>query len=450
MHDLIQRAIAAFGSDPALYEREADAALCEFESITPADFSARLNDGAIEDAETAGRYKVQDGVAVLSISGPIVRAGSIYARLGFFHSARSIVASVRAAAADPSARSILIDVASPGGAAAGMDEAAAAVREAKAVKTVAAHVDSVGASAAYWVISGASRITVGRMARVGSIGVMMVVEKQVEPDSQGRREFVITSSHAGAKAPDPETSEGKATLRAAADSMAEVFVDDVAKGRGITSAQIHKINGNAPIGADAVALGLADAVGTRDAVLRSLTGRGPDSAAVVAPIQAKGDTMSKETSTATPSTEATATTPATVPAPAAPVTTAADHAEISTLCNAAGLHELTPGLISAGATIETVRAEIDKAGKMRAIADQAHALNPSLDANALYADARARAIGPDKLRAEVLDKLASAQTPDNAVQPRIVPGTESAITPNTTGAAKGDWKAAFGRFKKEG
>ena len=73
--------------------------------------------------------------------------------------------------ADPSVKTIVLDISSPGGTVTGVEEAAAIVRSAG--KPTIAFTDTEMASAAYWIGSSADRVVATPSASVGSIGVYM-------------------------------------------------------------------------------------------------------------------------------------------------------------------------------------------------------------------------------------------------------------------------------------
>jgi len=93
-----------------------------------------------------------------------------------FTNTGTLAATLGELRADPSVRGVLLQVDSPGGSVAGVAEAHSAVSDLVAAgKPVHVHAGNLMASAAYWIASAASAITVGRSASVGSNGVYTVV-----------------------------------------------------------------------------------------------------------------------------------------------------------------------------------------------------------------------------------------------------------------------------------
>lgn len=88
---------------------------------------------------------------------------------------QSLLNDVKAADQNPNIKSIVLVIDSPGGQVAGTDLLAEAIKN--SITPVVAYIDGLAASAAYWIISGASKIIASSdLDRIGSIGTMMMVE----------------------------------------------------------------------------------------------------------------------------------------------------------------------------------------------------------------------------------------------------------------------------------
>jgi len=88
---------------------------------------------------------------------------------------QSLLNDVKAADQNPNIKSIVMVIDSPGGQVAGTDLLAEAIKN--STTPVVAYIDGLAASAAYWIISGASKIIASSdLDRIGSIGTMMMVE----------------------------------------------------------------------------------------------------------------------------------------------------------------------------------------------------------------------------------------------------------------------------------
>lgn len=209
--------------------------------------------------------------AILPITGPIVRRGNLMSSLsgGPMTSVELLAKDFSRALEDPSFDAILLDVDSPGGEASGISELAEIIASARDEKRIVAYVGDLAASAAYWLASAASEIVVNRTAAVGSIGVVMAVpDPRLDPD--GPVEFV--SSASPNKRPDPHSKDGKAQIQAMVDVYGDLFVEDVAAYRATDPEDVLADfgRGGLRIGADAVAYGMADRLGSFEETLAGL------------------------------------------------------------------------------------------------------------------------------------------------------------------------------------
>ena len=88
---------------------------------------------------------------------------------------QSILSDVKSADQNPNIKSILLVVDSPGGQVTGTDLLAEAI--CNSTTPIVAYIEGMAASAAYWIISGASKIIASSdLDRIGSIGTMLMVE----------------------------------------------------------------------------------------------------------------------------------------------------------------------------------------------------------------------------------------------------------------------------------
>ncbi|HKZ02276.1 MAG TPA: S49 family peptidase [Pyrinomonadaceae bacterium] len=210
---------------------------------------------------------VRDSVAVIPITGPIMRYANIFTEISGATSIEILARDFTAALDDPAVQTIVLDINSPGGEMDGTSELAQMIFAARGRKRIRAYVSNLGASAAYWLASAAEQVTVADTASLGSIGVVGAMRTSKDEDIV---EFV--SSQSPNKRPDPLTESGKAQLQAHVDALAKVFIETVAKYRGMTPQQVIN-NGGAgglKVGRDAITAGLADQVGTLEGVIREL------------------------------------------------------------------------------------------------------------------------------------------------------------------------------------
>jgi signal peptide peptidase SppA len=225
-----------------------------------------------------------EGVAIIGVVGSLVnRGGWIGARSGMT-SYEGLKHQLGTAARDASVSSILLDVDTPGGEAVGAFEVGDMVAEVAKQKQVVAVVNGMAASAGYAIISGASQIVTTSSGISGSIGVVMLHADYSNRLHQAG--IVPTMIFAGARKVDGNpyeklTSEVKGELKAEIDRFYALFVAHVARHRkGLSKTAVRDTQARTYIGADAVTIGLADAVGSFEGALavlqnaaRAATGR---------------------------------------------------------------------------------------------------------------------------------------------------------------------------------
>lgn len=119
---------------------------------------------------------IEDGVAVISIRGPMLRGADAFDRLVLGATdTQDIIEAVEEAIERPDAHALFLDIDSPGGTVNGIPELAQTVLAASREKQVYAFSAGQMCSAAYWIASQANAIYGTPSARVGSIGVILPV-----------------------------------------------------------------------------------------------------------------------------------------------------------------------------------------------------------------------------------------------------------------------------------
>lgn len=246
---------------PDMLETIATVARRENESIETVE--ARLG----RPLQNTRKVTMRDQVAVIPVTGPIFRYANLFTDVSGATSLEVLTRDFTAAADDPAVKHIVLNIDSPGGQANGIAELAQLVRA--SAKPVTAYVDGQAASAAYWLAASASRIVMSKTAMVGSIGAVVTLDAKKR---EGQIEIV--SSQSPNKRPDITTDAGRGQIQALIDGLAQVFINDVAQYRGVSAETvITKFGGGGVfLAAEAVALGMADEVGTFEGVIAGLSG----------------------------------------------------------------------------------------------------------------------------------------------------------------------------------
>lgn len=218
--------------------------------------------------------EVFGGVAVIPIRGTFAPRAGLYDAMSGMVSYEDVAALVHEVDRRGDVRGHVLAWDSPGGAVAGVTEAAQAIAQLE--KLVYSAAEGQAASAAYWLASQAKRLYVPLTGMVGSIGVYAVRLDATKADQ--REGFSYTFVASGDRKADgdphkPVTTAELADLKRIVDDSAALFFSSVAKARSrkLDVAAVAAMNGAVFQGMgddNAVTRGLADAVGTvADAVL---------------------------------------------------------------------------------------------------------------------------------------------------------------------------------------
>ena len=340
-------------------------------------------------------FAIIDGIAVIEIAGTLVHRGAWIGQSSGLTSYEGIAAQLQAALADPTVHGIALDIDSFGGEVAGAFDLADRIRAARAQKPVHAFVAEHALSAGYVLASQADRIILPRTGAVGSIGVVALhTDMSGALDQKG---IAVTLIHVGSHKIDanpyqplPEAVHDQ--MQRELEVVRFLFAETVAAGRGDRMTHAAALATEAAVfrGVDAIAAGLADDIADPVTAFRAFAAA-PHS---TTSSSRKGPQMTT-TPTDTPNPAATAIPPDEA---TAPTTTEPSGAAAGPAADAPAPAAPTGG--AAAMTAEAIRAE---AAEVAQVCAQAARLGVTIDA----ADAVARGIKPEALRARVLADLAA-------------------------------------------
>ena len=307
-------------------------------------------------------------VAVIPIHGTLVRRTVGLEAESGLTSYAGLTAQLDAALASPDVAAILLDVDSPGGESGGVFDLADRIRAASSIKPVWAVANDMAFSAAYALASAASKVFVSRTGGVGSIGVIAMHVDQSEKDAQDGVRY--TAVFAGDRKNDlnphePISSEAHAFLKGEVNRVYGLFVETVARNRGIEASAVRDTEAGLFFGQAAVAIGLADAIGTFDDALAQLCESvsplpklAASHAGLFSNLQMESS-MNDRTDPAAP--DRLAADPAgslSQPAAAATAMTVADAIEVAQTCTLAGRTDLIAGFLESKASPAKVRSQL--------------------------------------------------------------------------------------------
>ncbi|OWL90124.1 S49 family peptidase [Halopseudomonas aestusnigri] len=220
--------------------------------------------------ENARSVTVRDGIAVIPVTGPIMRYANLFTRISGATSTQELATDLQVALDDPKIKGIVLNIDSPGGEASGINELADMIYAARERKPIKAYGGGYVASGAYWLASAAGELVIDDTALVGSIGV--VTEVLIRDAKEGEKRYTITSQNAPNKRPDLSTEEGRAVLSKTIDSMSGVFVAKVARNLGVDVERIPEMgdHGGLRVGAEAVDAGLAHRLGSLEGLITEM------------------------------------------------------------------------------------------------------------------------------------------------------------------------------------
>ena len=216
--------------------------------------------------------RVENGVAVVAIEGPILRKPDLFAR-AFMGATDSdeIGDAIREASERDDIKAVFLDIDSPGGTVAGTPELAAAVASLNERKPVYAFSSGLMASAAYWIASQARAIYATPSAQVGSIGVVQAfLDQSAALESAGLKvEVFSVGKYKAMGAPGSRLTDDQRELIQSnlEDIAADFHAAVLARGRSIPA---EAMEGQTFSGRQAQRYNLAGMVPDRQEAMRRL------------------------------------------------------------------------------------------------------------------------------------------------------------------------------------
>lgn len=236
-----------------------------------------------------GRQSAGAGsVAVIPIYGGITHRPDLWSVLFGGSTVQGIRKAFRQALADETVSSIVFDMDTPGGTVDGITEFAAEIFGARGIKPMVAQVNTMTASAGLWLAAQADEIAVTPSGEIGSIGVFTAHEYIGKALAEAGVEITLISAgdyKVEGNQFEPLSDDARGAIQARVNAVYWVFNADMARGRGVSVADVKaKFGQGRMFGArEAVSVGLADRVATLDDTLRRVSsGQGRRAVAVKA------------------------------------------------------------------------------------------------------------------------------------------------------------------------
>lgn len=207
----------------------------------------------------------EGSIAVLPIQGVIGERMNMLDDISAGTSTELIAKQFRALLNDNAVKAIVLDINSPGGVARSVEELAQEIYDARGVKPIVAQINTCAASAAYWLAVQADEVVITPSGQVGSIGVYTIHEDISEfMAKEGIKETLIYAGEFKVLGNnlEPLSAEAKSIMQQRVDELAASFVRGVARGRGVSLAQVNENFGQGLMfnAAEAVERGMADKI----------------------------------------------------------------------------------------------------------------------------------------------------------------------------------------------
>ena len=206
-----------------------------------------------------------DGVGVLQVEGAIDDSRVVLSELKRFKEA-------------PWIKAIVVRIDSPGGAVAPTQEIFDELQKTQKGKPIIASMGGMATSGGYYIAAACEKIIANPGTLTGSIGVIMQLNNVEELMKKvGVKGYNIKSGvNKDIGSPfQPLSPEGREILQSLVDNVHSQFISAVAKGRGMSEAQVRKLaDGRVYSGAQAKELGLVDQFGTLDDAIDFAAKRG--------------------------------------------------------------------------------------------------------------------------------------------------------------------------------
>ena len=231
-------------------------------------------------------FSVVNGVAVIPVHDVIAKRMNIFMSICGGASTELIKRDIQRALDARNVKAIILYTDSPGGTVDGTAELADYIYSVRGQKPLVAFTDGQVCSAAYWIASACDSVWISSNTNlIGSIGVVAGHRDISQRETMmGVKTTEITAGKYKriASAYAPLTAEGMADIQDKVDYLYSVFVDDVARNRGVTADQVVKdmADGRVFTGKQNIDNGLVDGVSTMDDLIAQLTtGQAPGPAA---------------------------------------------------------------------------------------------------------------------------------------------------------------------------
>ncbi len=236
-------------------------------AITPAahkNIMGLVQSGSLSffrEEEPKSNITIEDSIAVISVTGDLQKNLSYWRGDCSYTQIRE---GIETALADSTVKAICLKIDSPGGTVDGCKELCDFIHASTKEKNFYTYADGMMCSAAYWIGSASKEIAAPILANIGSIGVRtMHIDRTKEAENHGVKVTYLTAGeYKAAGAPFKKLdSKSKNYMQERLDAIYSIFVDGVARNRGVSTEEALKMaDGKVFIGKVAEEIGLIDRI----------------------------------------------------------------------------------------------------------------------------------------------------------------------------------------------
>ena len=232
----------------------------------------------VRAARASSRPSIGGGIAVISLYGVMSQRANMADDISGSGgtSTQMVAAALQSAIDDDTIGGIIIDIDSPGGSVFGTAELADLVFKSRDKKPIYGYVNSLCASAGYWVGSQCSKLYITQGGQAGSIGVYMQhVDESAALDAAGYKiQFISAGKYkVEANSLNPLDDEAGAFLQSNVDSYYNSFTNTVARVRNVSQSKVLNGmgQGRCLLAQDALTESMVDGICTFQDVVNKLS-----------------------------------------------------------------------------------------------------------------------------------------------------------------------------------
>ena len=233
----------------------------------------RLEGIAKVDYEAAARRQtstISNKVVVLPMVGTMTQRADMFSEMSGALSTESMIKQLNQLENDPSVKSVIIDVDSPGGSVYGLEELTQKIRSMN-TRTVSIS-NSMMASAAYYTASATDKVYAAPGSQVGSIGTIAVhVDQSQAIEEAGLKYTFITAGKYKAlgNGTQPLTDDAMSYYQDQVNQYYDMFIAAVAKNRNVPRSTVKSDYGQGKVlsAKDALKVGMVDGIRTLEDII---------------------------------------------------------------------------------------------------------------------------------------------------------------------------------------